>query len=321
MLATVFLSLCLVSGSAGSNILLGVSRPNVSPDVPLTITCRYTQDEPYGTASLVSLILERKDDQPGANFTDLLSMSAPITHMVSARDGFEGQYDGLIRSEGESFLTAEYSVPSKKQSGEYRCEAHILYNTGHTKTVEATLILAYKPRTREQVLQENLDKCKVAAERDVIAEFDAKNDSNLYHVTHLSYEDSFYIFTKPGMSVAGREALCKDYGGYPAEINTEEELLFLLGEFQGKTSAHWYVTGARLLDLDNGPFVGLTHPEDPIYTGHWSRGQPQRKSLDLAWIRIRESRGDMIMSVGIQDSKKEGLLCEISPLKKGLLIP
>ncbi|CAL1546031.1 unnamed protein product [Lymnaea stagnalis] len=226
--------LILTASATGIQFNVQPTRIEIGLSNRFTIFCSFNHGTDPEMSSLVSLFISRAQDTANVDFHEIASIntfSGNVSNMIHNN----ATISGVINNLGVSFLSMEWKFPDDQVSGLYKCVANGVDGTGHPISVMSTsLVTSEMPDTKQlvQVVRNLMINMDYALENTCISGCWQGRLEQMkrarFEISSL-YNGHRYLLSKIAnlASVAVAQESCEFYGGYLAEIDDEDELLFV----------------------------------------------------------------------------------------------
>ncbi|CAL1546030.1 unnamed protein product [Lymnaea stagnalis] len=230
------LSLILLPSSAtGLHFDVQPTKIEIGLSMRFYLNCSFNHGTDPEMSSLVALFISRAQDTTNVDFHEIASVntfSGNVSNMIHDN----ATISGVINNLGVSFLSMEWKFPGDQVSGLYKCVANGVDGTGHPISVMSTSqVTSEMPGTKElvQLVRDLMIKIDYAPEDNTCISgcWQRRLEQMMkarFEITSL-YNGHRYLLSKISnhASVAVAQESCELYGGYLAEIDDADELLFV----------------------------------------------------------------------------------------------
>lgn len=213
-----------------SSILPGVSKH-------LTVNCSCPVRNSSDLSDVMSLIIYRNTDQGKTYFSEIASLNTKDKENVKVKDGMAGaEVKGLISENGEAFISMKWTSPDDSTHGEYKCEAFGMDSSGHPRVSTDTTKVTAEQDVTIGVLLGELQELRSSHEalEDQFDNFKANMTTRLdgallsFFSTSAVFGGHRYYLSKPSLrDIAKYDSICRLFGGYLVEIDSQAEYDFV----------------------------------------------------------------------------------------------
>ncbi|CAL1546028.1 unnamed protein product [Lymnaea stagnalis] len=232
LLCTLFL-MSLSSSATGLQFNVQPTRIEFGLSKRFYLNCSFNHGTDPEMSSLVSLFISRSKDTTIVDFHEIASINT-FSGSVSDIELDNATFSGVINNLGVSFISMEWKFPDEDVSGVYKCVANGVDGTGHPISVMSTsLVTSEIPDTKDlvQVVRNLMINMDYALENTCISGcWQRRLEQMMKARFEISlYKGHRYLLSKIAniASVAVAQESCELYGGYLAEIDDENEWLFV----------------------------------------------------------------------------------------------
>jgi hypothetical protein len=102
----------------------------------LALNCSFVKQATSNISGVVALILYKQDDATISGFKEIAAINSAPPVLVDVTEPLDGHVSGYL-SDGNAFISLEWSTPIKLAVGGYKCELHGIDHTGHPKVLTA----------------------------------------------------------------------------------------------------------------------------------------------------------------------------------------
>ncbi|XP_013076174.2 uncharacterized protein LOC106062451 [Biomphalaria glabrata] len=280
--------LLLVLPTLGAAVLTNVTPQTVNVGLTrnLQVECLFSTQRHPTITLLMSLSLYHSQDKTESGFRYLASVNSSDeeVHADKSEDS-KAIYTGRLNDD-ESFLRVVWEFPRSNHSGVYKCEVSGLNVTRKAVSLSSTAAVADAQPDNQHLLEEmhkiikvveNLQARMNSTEKRVDAldnlrklKSNEQNDiMNALFVVSPVFQERKYLLIRNQLHITAylAEVLCGIFGGYLAEIDSEQEFLFIRDKLLA-------------LSLFSITFFGAT---DEKHEGLWINRHSQTAAQFIKW--------------------------------------
>ncbi|CAL1546025.1 unnamed protein product [Lymnaea stagnalis] len=287
--SSVVLLLLFASGASGlqlfniqpANIVLGITPR-------LDLKCSFTFGAGDNVSTLVSLFISRSNDPEYTVYQEIASINTFSGHLVDISHG-NASLSGVINNgSGESFISMQWRFPGQQETGLYKCVANGVDAAGHPLSVTSTSeVTSEQPSIGTMIEAIRVLNIKASHALDNICISDCWQ-TRLDQMSHARFDVSNvykgrrYLLSKfdRGVSSPLAEESCELYGGYLAEFDDNDELLFVQGFLRANSVAGYKMVRVGGTDEGHEGTWVYQRNNKPMAFTKWMPGEPDGIPLD-----------------------------------------
>ncbi|KAK0054412.1 collectin-11 [Biomphalaria pfeifferi] len=258
----------------------------------LKVECLYLQGQNPTMSYLISLSLYQAADKTESDFNYITSINSFDSDVKAENvEDSNAKYSGQINNKNESFLRVIWEFPDLDKSGVYKCEANGINTLGKAVTLSSTaVVIGVRPDNEQLVdtlqkltqIMENLqsrinsteDRVRILDNFNKLKFSEQNNLTNALFVVSPTFQGKQYMLIKNQLYITANlaEVLCGLFGGYLAEVDSEEEFRFIRDNLLALGLFSQVITGATD-ERQEGVWINR-HSKTPAKFINWGPGEP-----------------------------------------------
>ncbi|XP_055867114.1 uncharacterized protein LOC106064661 isoform X3 [Biomphalaria glabrata] len=280
-----FIEAAVITNVVPRTFTVGLSRS-------LKVECLYLQGQNPAISYLISLSLYQAADKTESDFNFISSINSFDSDIQAENvEDYNAKFSGQINNKNESFLRVVWEFPDLDKSGVYKCEANGINTLGKAVTLSSTaVVVGLRPDSNQLVetLQkltlkvENLqlkvnsteDHVRILDNFNKLKSSEQNNLTNALFVVSPTFQGKRYMLIKNQLYITANlaEVLCGVFGGYLAEVDSEEEFRFIRDNLLALGLFPHIITGATD-EKQEGVWINR-HSKTPAKFINWGPGEP-----------------------------------------------
>ncbi|XP_055865366.1 uncharacterized protein LOC129922673 [Biomphalaria glabrata] len=279
------LEAAIITNVVPTTLSVGLSRN-------LKVECLFSRGENPTMSYLISLSLYRSANKTDSELIYIASINSFDADVQAAKvEDSIAKFSGQINNKNESFLRVVWEFPDLNKSGVYKCEANGINTLGKAVTLSSTAVVIGVRPDNEQLVEtlqkltqnmENLqsrmnsteDHVRILDNFNKLRSSEQNNLTNALFVVSPTFRGKQYMLIKNQLYITANlaEVLCGVFGGYLAEVDSEEEFRFIRDNLLALNLFRFVVTGATD-EKKEGVWINR-YSKTPAKVFNWGPGEP-----------------------------------------------